>query len=118
MMNWASSDQWLSKIRWWDEKHIFFWEDYFVKSGKLIYNLDRSFSEYVNEKNSFELFGELENTLNKGIAVDEEDLEDPYEKEFFNSTLLEDQEEDMSNLFFLDYFLLFKRTEDLVWVKI
>ena len=74
-----------------------------MKSGKLIYDLDQSFSEYVNKKNGFELFGELENTLHKKINLDKQNLENPYEAEFANSLVVEHEEKDtakISNFFF------------------
>ena len=79
------------------------WEDYFVKSGKLIYNLDQSFSEYVNKSKSLELFGELENSLDENSTVEKEDLKNASKKEFSNILFLDAEKEDASN-FFLDYF--------------
>ena len=75
------------------------WEDYFVKSGKVIYNLDQSFSEYVNKSKSLELFGELENSLDENSTIKKEDLKDAYKKEFSNILLLEAEKEDTGNFF-------------------
>jgi hypothetical protein len=57
-----------------------------VKSGKIIFNLNESFSEYKNNKNNFQYLCE------KHISTYEnkEDA-DPFKKEFLNNSLLENE---------------------------
>ena len=65
---------------------FWFWEEYFVKSGKITFNLNESFSEYKINKNNFQYLSE------KPISTSEnEEDDDPFEKEFLNS-LLENEE--------------------------
>jgi hypothetical protein len=66
-----------------------------VKSAKLIFNLDESFSKYKNNKNNFKYLSE------KPISTSEND--DPFETEFLKSLLknrqniLEENEEELIN---------------------
>jgi hypothetical protein len=52
-----------------------------MKSGKIIFNLDQSFSEYKNNKNNFQYLS------SKPMLTRENEEEDPFEKEFLNSLL-------------------------------
>ena len=65
---------------------FWFWDEYFVKSGKIIFNLNESFSEYKNNENNFQYLCE------KPISTyeNEEDA-DPFKKEFSNNLLLENE---------------------------
>jgi phage terminase Nu1 subunit (DNA packaging protein) len=57
-----------------------------VKSAKLIFNLDESFSEYKNNENNFQYL-----SGNPISTSENEEDNDPFETEFLNS-LLENEE--------------------------
>ena len=55
-----------------------------MKSGKVIFNLDKSFSEYKNNINKIQYLSEKPTS---SLTAENEEDEDPFEKEFFNSVL-------------------------------
>ena len=55
-----------------------------MKSGKLIFNLDKTFSEYKNNINKIQYLSEKPTS---SLTAENEEDEDPFEKEFFNSVL-------------------------------
>ena len=64
-----------------------------MKTGKVIFNLDESFPEYIEKnKNGHNLFDEKFQKFTLSSTVEDKKDEDPFKKEYLNSLLKNEED--------------------------
>ena len=71
---------------------LIFWEEYFVKSGRVIFNPDDLISEYENKLNKGVTAQYSSKKLTTSLTAENEEEKVPFETQFLNSCLLVNEE--------------------------